>query len=210
MPKSGTNLWIAAAIVIFCIALSAFFSGSETALTAASRARMHALQSNGDKRASLVMRLLGNRDRLIGAILLGNTLASIGSSALLTSVLEALVGINGVIYATGLMTVLLLVFAEVLPKTLAINFPDRTALSVAPVISFFVAIFGPSLPLSKRLCMRCCISSASIYAPSAGFCPAMRNCAARCILCISKAACSASSMRCSAASSNCTISSSKM
>lgn len=143
--ESGTNLWIAAAIVIFCIALSAFFSGSETALTAASRARMHALQSNGDKRASLVMRLLGNRDRLIGAILLGNTLASIGSSALLTSVLEALVGINGVIYATGLMTVLLLVFAEVLPKTLAINFPDRTALSVAPVISFFVAIFGPVL-----------------------------------------------------------------
>lgn len=143
--ESGTNLWIAAAIVIFCIALSAFFSGSETALTAASRARMHALQSNGDKRASRVMRLLGNRDRLIGAILLGNTLASIGSSALLTSVLEALVGINGVIYATGLMTVLLLVFAEVLPKTLAINFPDRTALSVAPVISFFVAIFGPIL-----------------------------------------------------------------
>jgi Mg2+/Co2+ transporter CorB len=139
------NLWIAGAIVIFCIAMSAFFSGSETALTAASRARMHALESNGDRRASIVNRLLGSRDRLIGAILLGNTLASIGSSALLTSVLEALVGYKGVIYATGLMTVLLLVFAEVLPKTLAINFPDRTALAVARIISFFVAVFGPIL-----------------------------------------------------------------
>lgn len=139
------NLWIAGAIVIFCILLSAFFSGSETALTAASRARMHALDRSGDKRATIVNRLLGKRDRLIGAILLGNTLASIGSSALLTSVLEELVGYRGVIYATGLMTVLLLVFAEVLPKTLAINFPDRGALLVARAISVFVAAFGPIL-----------------------------------------------------------------
>jgi len=143
--ESAANLWVAAVIVIFCIILSAFFSSSETALTAASRARMHALQASGDRRASLVMRLLGNRDRLIGTVLLGNTLANIGSSALLTSVLEALVGIKGVIYATGLMTVLLLVFAEVLPKTLAINFPDRTALAIVRPISFFVAVFGPIL-----------------------------------------------------------------
>jgi Mg2+/Co2+ transporter CorB len=149
--SSPADLWVAGAIVIFCIALSAFFSGSETALTAASRARMHALANSGDRRATLVNRLLGNRDRLIGAILLGNTLASIGSSALLTSVLEALVGIKGVIYATGLMTVLLLVFAEVLPKTLAINFPDRGALAVVRVIAFFVAIFGPVLAFVEVL-----------------------------------------------------------
>jgi Mg2+/Co2+ transporter CorB len=82
---------------------------------------------------------------LIGAILLGNTIVSIGSSAFLTSVLEALVGYSGAIYATGLMTVLLLVFAEVLPKTVAINYPDRVALHVARIVSFFVAIFGPVL-----------------------------------------------------------------
>lgn len=139
------NLWVAGAIVIFCIILSAFFSGSETALTAASRARMHALAKNGDRRATVINRLLSHRDRLLGAVLLGNTLANIGSSALLTSVLEELVGYKGVIYATGLMTVLLLVFAEVMPKTLAINFPDRVALSVARTISFFVSIFGPVL-----------------------------------------------------------------
>lgn len=144
-PLTALNLWIAGAIVIFCIVLSAFFSGSETALTAASRARMHALARNGDRRAMIVNRLLGNRDRLIGAILLGNTLASIGSSALLTSVFEELVGYKGVIYATGVMTFLLLVFAEVLPKTLAINFPERGALAVARIISFFVAVFGPIL-----------------------------------------------------------------
>ena len=79
------------------------------------------------------------RDRLIGAVLLGNTLVSIGSSAFLTSVLEEIVGYSGVIYATGLMTLLLLVFAEILPKTLAINYPDRVALVVAPIIRFFVA-----------------------------------------------------------------------
>jgi Mg2+/Co2+ transporter CorB len=139
------NLWAAALIVVICIALSAFFSGSETALTAASQARMHALERNGDRRAARVNRLLSGRDRLIGAILLGNTLVSIGASAFLTSVLEALVGYSGAIYATGLMTVLLLVFAEVLPKTVAINYPDRVALQVAKIISFFVAIFGPVL-----------------------------------------------------------------
>ncbi|MGP0058706.1 MAG: HlyC/CorC family transporter [Beijerinckiaceae bacterium] len=139
------DLWVAALVVIFCIAMSAFFSGSETALTAASHARMHALERNGNRRAALVNRLRGNRDRLIGAILLGNTIVSIGSSAFLTSVLEALVGYSGAIYATGVMTVLLLVFAEVLPKTVAINYPDRVSLHVVRAISFFVAIFGPIL-----------------------------------------------------------------
>jgi Mg2+/Co2+ transporter CorB len=138
-------LWVAAAIVVFCILMSAIFSASETALTAASRARMHALERGGDRRATAVNRLLRKRDRLIGAVLLGNTLANIGSSALLTSVLEELVGYSGVIYATGVMTLLLLVFAEVMPKTVAINNPDRVALFVAPLIRFFVAVFGPIL-----------------------------------------------------------------
>lgn len=142
---STLALWIASAIVVFCILMAAFFNGSETALTAASRARMHALERTGDRHATTVNRLLRNRDRLIGAILLGNTLVSIGSSAFLTSVLEAMIGYSGAIYATGVMTLLLLVFAEVLPKTLAINDPDRFSLLVAPLIRFFVAVFGPIL-----------------------------------------------------------------
>ncbi len=142
---STLDLWIAGGIVVFCILMAAFFNGSETALTAASRARMHALERTGDRRAGAVNRLLRNRDRLIGAVLLGNTLVSIGSSALLTGVLEELVGYSGVIYATGIMTLALLVFAEIMPKTLAINYPDRVALLVAPAIRFFVAAFGPVL-----------------------------------------------------------------
>jgi Mg2+/Co2+ transporter CorB len=139
------DVWLAIATIFLCVALSAFFSASETALTAASRARMHALEKNGDRRAVLVNRLLASRARLIGTTLLGQTLVSVGSSALLTSVLVAFAGERGALYATGLMTVLLLVFAEVMPKTVAINYPDRTSLLVARVISFFVAIFGPVL-----------------------------------------------------------------
>lgn len=142
---SPIDLWFAIAIILLCVALSAFFSGSETALTAASRARMHSLEKNGDRRAALVNRLLASRNRLIGATLLGNTLVNIGSSAFATSILVALVGDRGAVYATGIMTFLLLVFAEVLPKTVAINSPDRVSLLVARTLSFFVAIFGPLL-----------------------------------------------------------------
>jgi Mg2+/Co2+ transporter CorB len=142
---SPVDVWLAIATIFLCVALSAFFSGSETALTAASRARMHALQKNGDRRAALVNRLLASRARLIGTMLLGNTLVNIGASALMTSILVAVAGARGALYATGIMTVLLLVFAEVMPKTVAINYPDRTSLLVARAISFFVAIFGPVL-----------------------------------------------------------------
>ena len=116
---SSLDPWVAVAIVAACILLSAFFAGSETALTAASRPRMHALEKNGDKRAATVNRLLGMRDRLIGAMLLGNTLSNIGSSAVATSLLVAIAGERGAIYATAIMTALLLIFAEVMPKTVA-------------------------------------------------------------------------------------------
>jgi Mg2+/Co2+ transporter CorB len=139
------NLWVAAAILIFCILMSALFSGSETAVTAASKARMHALEKQGDPRAARVIRLLGKRDRLIGAMLLGNTMFNIAASAFLTTILVALVGDSGALYATAAMTVVLLVFAEVLPKTVAINYPDRMSLAVARTISFFVTLFGPIL-----------------------------------------------------------------
>lgn len=139
------DIWIAVGIVLFSILLSAFFSGSETALTAASRARMHALEQSGDARAGVVNRLLQSRDRLIGAMLLGNTLVNIGSSAVATSLMIALFGEKGALYATVLMTALLLIFAEVMPKTVAITYPDRMSLTVSRMVSFFVTVFGPLL-----------------------------------------------------------------
>ena len=142
---TGADLWLDIAVVAICLVLSALFAAAETALTAASRARMHAIEKGGDGRAGLVTRLLDTRERFIGAMLLGNNVTNIGASALITSVLLALVGERGVLYATILMTVLILVFAEVLPKTIAINYPDRTALVLARAVSIAVAVFGPVL-----------------------------------------------------------------
>jgi Mg2+/Co2+ transporter CorB len=122
---------------------SAFFSGSETALTAASRAKMHALEQDGNKRARIVNRLLEIRERFIGAILLGNNLANIAASALATGLFITLFGEAGVAYATVVMTVVVVLFVEVLPKTYAIINADRMALFVAPLVRFIVALLAP-------------------------------------------------------------------
>jgi Mg2+/Co2+ transporter CorB len=134
---------LTAGTIIVLIFISAFFSGSETALTAASRARMHTLARDGSKQARLVNALLQNPERLIGAILLGNNLVNILASALATSLLLSLFGESGVVYATLTMTALVLIFGEVMPKTYAITNPDRAALAVAPAIRLAVALFGP-------------------------------------------------------------------
>jgi Mg2+/Co2+ transporter CorB len=140
------DFWLDIGIVVACIIISACFSSAETALTATSRARIHAMEKvTGAKRVATVTRLLESRARLIGAMLLGNNIANIGSSALMTSVLVAAFGDRGVIYATAIMTALLLVFAEVMPKTIAINYPERVSFFFGPAASLFVAVFGPVL-----------------------------------------------------------------
>jgi Mg2+/Co2+ transporter CorB len=135
--------WLIIFIVLALVVLSGFFSGSETALTAASRARMHQLESNGQKKAGIVARLIDRRDRLIGALLIGNNLVNILASALATSMFLGLFGEAGVVYATLAMTVLLVIFSEVLPKSWAISSPDRFALSVALPVRAFVTVVGP-------------------------------------------------------------------
>jgi Mg2+/Co2+ transporter CorB len=130
-------------IIVLSIAAAAFFAGAETALTAASRARMHALEMAGDNRAKLVTRLIGMRGRLISAMLLGGQFVTIGASAIATSVLVDLYGDHGVWAATIIMTALIVVFGEVMPKTIAIAYPDRVSLLIAPPVLFFVTVFGP-------------------------------------------------------------------
>jgi Mg2+/Co2+ transporter CorB len=137
------GLGITLGAILGLLILSAFFSGSETALTAASRARMHALEQDGNRHARIVTYLLSIRERLIGAILLGNSLANIAASALATSLFLSLFGEAGVAYATVVMTVLVVLFAEVLPKTYAIVNADRMALFVAPAVRFVVAVLAP-------------------------------------------------------------------
>lgn len=132
-------------IVLLLLCFSGFFSGSETALTAASRARMHAAEKDGDKRASIVSKLLNMRERLLGGILLGNNMVNILASVLTTAVFTNVFGTGGkaLVGATVLMTILILIFAEVLPKTYAISQPDKMALKVARPISLIVKIFAP-------------------------------------------------------------------
>ena len=137
--------WFALVVVLICVLLSAFFAGSETALTASSRASMHRLEKQGNRLAALVNRLLASRERLIGALLLGNNAVNIASSALATGVLLNWFGELGVIYATVVMTILIVIFAEVLPKTAAFNSPDRLALWVARPIDWTVRLLAPVL-----------------------------------------------------------------
>jgi Mg2+/Co2+ transporter CorB len=137
------DIIISVAIIAVLLVLSSFFSGSETSLTATSRARMHELERRGNKRAAIVQQLTSMRERLIGTVLLGNNLVNIAASALATSVLLQIFGDAGVLYATVVMTVLVLFFGEVLPKTYAIINADRVALMVAPLIRVLVTIFGP-------------------------------------------------------------------
>jgi Mg2+/Co2+ transporter CorB len=140
-----TEDWISLAVIVVCLVLSFFFSGSETALTAFSRARMLQLEKNGNARARVVNRLVETRERMIGAILAGNNVANIAASALTTGVLYAWFGDVGVLYATAIMTVVIVVFIEVLPKTIAINTPDRVALLAARPILWLVRLLGPIL-----------------------------------------------------------------
>lgn len=136
---------VAADIAILLCSLigAAFFAGAETALTAASRARMQALETSGDRRAALVQGLIATRGRMISSMLLGGQVVTISASAFATSLLFESFGERGVLYASVLMTVLIVIFGEVLPKTVAIAYPDRAALALAPAVSFFVTIFGP-------------------------------------------------------------------
>ena len=129
MDPSSIFLWIGAIALLLLV--SAFFAGSETALTAVSRGKMHQLEKDGDRSAANINLLVLDRERMIGALLLGNTFVNILASSLATSILETNLGPRAVAVATAIMTVLILIFVEVLPKTLAIARTDRFALTVA-------------------------------------------------------------------------------
>jgi Mg2+/Co2+ transporter CorB len=147
----ATEDWFALLAVLVCLLLSFFFAGSETALIASSRARMLRLEKQGRREAGLVNELMAMRERLIGALLLGNNAVNIAASSLATSILLVWFGDVGIIYATVVMTVLVVVFAEVLPKTIAINAPDRMSLLVARPMAWVVRLLGPVLMAIEAL-----------------------------------------------------------
>jgi len=140
---SSLGLGLTMAAIVALLGMSGFFSGSETALTAASRARMNRMAEEKNKRAKLVLTLTEDLERLIGALLLGNNLVNILASALATSVFITIFGDAGVLYATATMTALVVIFAEVMPKTYAITNTDRFALAVAPLVRIVLWVFAP-------------------------------------------------------------------
>jgi Mg2+/Co2+ transporter CorB len=129
--------------IVVLIALSAFFNLGETALTAASRARMHALEQDGNARAAVVNRVLRSPEKMIGTILIGNTLVDVLASGLASGLAVVLVGEVGVVYATVVITFLIVVFAAVLPKTYALAYSDRVALLVAPLMRAVIVVLNP-------------------------------------------------------------------
>jgi Mg2+/Co2+ transporter CorB len=140
--------------IFVCLLVSFFFSGSETALTASSRATMLRLEKQGGRAAGIVNQLLSTREQLIGALLIGNNVANIAGSALATGLFLSWFGDIGVFYATAVMTVVVVVFCEVVPKTAAFSEPDRFAMLVAKPMRAVVRLLGPVLLFIEWLARR--------------------------------------------------------
>ncbi len=145
-----TAFWFTTGAILLLLCLSAFFSGSETALTAASRAKLRAQADKGARGAAAALRVTEDNERMIGALLLGNNIVNILSAALATALLTRMAGDSGVALATFVMTVLVLVFGEVLPKTLSITYPELVASRVAPVVRVLILLFSPVVSLVRH------------------------------------------------------------
>ncbi|NIZ08670.1 HlyC/CorC family transporter [Pseudooceanicola sp. HF7] len=150
---SGIELtfWITAGAILLLLVCSAFFSGSETALTAASRGKLRALADKGSRGAQRALTITEDNERLIGSVLLGNNLVNILATSLTTSLFTALFGDSGVALATLVMTLLVLIFAEVLPKTYAITNAEAAASSVAAPIAICIRVFSPVVSAVRLL-----------------------------------------------------------
>ena len=123
-------------LLIILVMISAFLSGSETAITATSKPRITWQTKKGNKRAIYVLKILNQKDNVISSLLLSNNLVNILASSLATVFFYNIFGVEGIFYSTLIMTVVLVIFAEVLPKTYALNKPTRTALLISPFIYY--------------------------------------------------------------------------
>lgn len=137
--------------VLILIICSAIFSCFETAITATSKAKVHRLKNEGSKKAAALEELLKNREKVISAMLLGNNTVNILASAIATSMMIKLFGESGLLYATVVMTLMVLIFAEVMPKNYAMKSPETIALAFAPAIVILVKIFSPLIILVHKI-----------------------------------------------------------
>ncbi|MEM9240601.1 MAG: HlyC/CorC family transporter [Pseudomonadota bacterium] len=150
-PMLDAAFYITCASILLLLVLSAYFSGSETALTAASRGKLRARADKGDKGAQKALDITEDNERLIGSVLLGNNLVNILAASLATAMFTKLFGESGVALATLMMTLLVLIFAEVLPKTYAITNSETAASLTAPIIRIVIMVFSPIVGAVRML-----------------------------------------------------------
>ncbi|NOD63548.1 MULTISPECIES: HlyC/CorC family transporter [unclassified Ruegeria] len=146
-----STFWFTSGAILLLLVLSGFFSGSETALTASSRGKLRAQADKGSRGAKKALEITDDNERLIGSVLLGNNLVNILAASLATALFTRLFGESGVALATLVMTLLVLIFAEVLPKTYAITNSEKAASAVAPIISVVVTVFSPIVAAVRLL-----------------------------------------------------------
>lgn len=141
------------AVLVLLLILSAFFSSAETALTTANQIRIHSLAKEGNKRAAIVEKIISNSSKMLSAVLIGNNIVNISASSLATVFAQRLFGNYAVSIATGILTVLVLIFGEIIPKTLATMFSEKLALLYSPVIYFLMWLFTPVIFIINKLSM---------------------------------------------------------
>ncbi len=146
-----TAFWVTSGAIFFLLVLSGYFSGSETALTAASRGKLRARADKGSRGAQKALDITEDNERLIGSVLLGNNLVNILATSLATAMFTRLFGESGVALATFVMTMLVLIFAEVLPKTYAITNSEKAASLTAPIIVYVIKAFSPIVSAVRLL-----------------------------------------------------------
>ncbi len=143
--------WLTVGAILLLLMMSALFSGSETALTAASRGKLRAQADKGSTGAAAALKVTEDNERMIGALLLGNNIVNITSASLATALLTRMFGDSGVALATFVMTALVLIFGEVLPKTYAITNAEVAASRVAPLIRVVILVFSPVVSVVRAL-----------------------------------------------------------
>jgi Mg2+/Co2+ transporter CorB len=151
ISMSASAIWGTAAAILLLLCMSAFFSGSETALTAASRGKLRSMAERKNRGAELALSIKEDNERMIGGILLGNNIANVLATALTTTLFTALLGASGVAAATFVMTVLVVIFAEVMPKTFAISAPERSAALAAPIVAMVIKVLAPVVAVVRAI-----------------------------------------------------------
>ncbi|MCI6497686.1 MAG: hemolysin family protein [Lachnospiraceae bacterium] len=146
---SGDIMQFIILLVLLC--LSAFFSSAETAFTTVNHIRIHSLAENGNKRAAIVEKIVDNSAKMLSAVLIGNNIVNISASSLATILAQRMFGNYAVTIATGILTIFVLIFGEIMPKTIATLSAEKLTLIYSPIIYGIMWLFTPVIIIVNKL-----------------------------------------------------------